>query len=91
MNGAYATIQLAGLLAADVAPLHDAIDRWLLGIPIAWARYVVVAMFALAAVWVLSLKRDYVYLGAPDTRRWRDLRLWTVVFLIPYIVVYLVL
>lgn len=84
-------IQLAGLIAADVAPLHDVIDRWLLAIPITWARYVVVAMFALAALWVLSLKRDYVYLGAPDTRRWRDLRLWTVLFLIPYVIVYLVL
>ncbi len=83
--------RLVGLLAAEGPPLHDVIDRWLLAIPIAWARFVVVAMFALAAVWVLSLKRDYVYLGAPDTSRWRDLRLWTVVFLIPYIIVYLVL
>lgn len=84
-----ATAVLGVLAAADGAVLHDIVDRPLRAIPLAWARVIVAAFLASAGIWALTLKRDYVYLGAPDQARWRDLRLWAVCFLVPFIVVYL--
>ena len=79
-----------GLLSAAGGPVaHGFVDRWLEAIPLPWARVVVVAFLGAAGVWALTLKREYVYLGAPDQARWRDLRLWAACFLVPFIVIYL--
>ena len=82
-------------LNEKVAPLlkrlHQPLDEWIGGLP-SWAGVAcAVGLFVLAGLWVLTLKREYVYVGAPDRRRWRDLRLWALLVLLPYIIIYLVL
>lgn len=73
-------------LQALLAPL----DRWLDGLP-AWAGPAcAVALFVLAGACVLFLKREFIYRGAPDQARWRDLRIWALLALLPYIAVYLI-
>lgn len=75
---------LTPILRDLLAPL----DRFLSGLSPSAGRVCAVTLFVVAAVWAMRLKKEYVYLGAPDRAAWRDLRIWTVVFLLPYIVVY---
>lgn len=81
----------AWLKDALVPPLRTVLgplDRWLDGLP-PWAGSAcAVGLFAAAAVWVLFLRREFVYRGAPDQSRWRDLRLWAILALVPYVVIY---
>lgn len=67
---------------------HGPLDEWLDSLPADTGRYFAVALFIAAGVWALTLRRDYVYLGAPDRAWWRDLRLWAVLALVPYVCVY---
>ena len=72
--------------------LHDLLeplDTFLASLSTEVGRYCSVALFIIAAILVWALHKDSVYRGAPDLRPWRDLRVWTVVFLLPYLVIYL--
>ena len=55
--------------------------RWAAGLDGAQVRLCFLAFFVAVAVFAVSQDRDYVYLGAPDRRRWRDLRLWALAIL----------
>ena len=37
----------------------------------------------------LALPKDFIYLGSPDRSRVRDLRLWALIIMLPYILIYL--
>lgn len=55
--------------------------EWIHGLPL-WASKagaMVIFGSVLAVVW--SLPKDFVYFGAPDRGRWRDLRLWATILL----------
>ncbi len=53
------------------------------------ARIVAVGFFILTMIWVyFGLKKTYVNLEAPSKRFWCDLRLWTVISMLPHIIVY---
>lgn len=53
------------------------------------ARVVTLSFFIGTMVWVfVGLKRDYVNLDAPSSHLWHDLRVWTVVSMLPHVVVY---
>lgn len=79
-------------LQANIGPplrsLHQPIDHALAGLPMSVAKIVVIAFFVASGVAVWSLPRKFVYLGAPDEARWRDLRIWAILVLVPYILVY---
>jgi hypothetical protein len=68
----------------------DPLDRMLDAIPMGVAQAIVIGLFVVAAVVCCCLRRKYVYMGAPDQKAWRDLRLWSVLLVIPYILVYIV-
>lgn len=82
---------LRARLGPPLKSLHAPLDAWLDSLPMSVALGSILALFAFTAVWVWTLRRDYVYLGAPDQARWRDLRLWATLLLIPYVVVYVAL
>ena len=48
-----------------------------------------VGLFVATMVWVLSLRREYVNLDAPGKSVIYDLRVWTVLSMLPHIIVYL--
>jgi len=56
--------------------------------PPVW-RFSICAYLVLGTIWVLFLQKDYVLRGSPDQARWRDLRLWIPVLLVPYLLIYL--
>ena len=53
-----------------------------------WARALFLAFFLLILLGVYRLPADYVFRGAPDRARWRDLRLWVVVLVVVHAFVY---
>ncbi len=54
-----------------------------------YARIVALAFFIGTMVWVFTgLKREYVNLEAPSKKPWHDLRFWTIVSMVPHLVVY---
>ena len=83
----------ADLLRANIAPhlraLHAPLDAWIDGLPFWVPKACALTLFALAGLWALTLKRQYVYLGAPDQAGWRDLRFWALLILLPYVLIYL--
>jgi hypothetical protein len=67
------------------------IDAWLASLPLWVAQASVLVILLLTALLVTRLHRRYVYIGAPDERPWRDLRVWSLLLLVPYFVIYVIL
>ena len=53
-----------------------------------WATVCAVGLFICAMIWVFTLKKEYVNLDAPSRHLWHDLRFWTVLSMLPHIIVY---
>ena len=68
---------------------HGVLDDWIATLPEWSGRAAAAALFVSAALWAFTLKRQYIYLGAPDQAAWRDLRWWAALALIPYVLIYL--
>ena len=65
------------------------IDRLLAAGSMPLARTVTLAFFIGTMVWVfVGLNREYVNLEAPSKKIYHDLRFWTVVSMLPHLVVY---
>jgi hypothetical protein len=79
--------QVAPHLKSFLGPL----DRFLSGLePWVW-KACAIGFFICGGLFALCFKRSYIYQGAPDQAAWRDLRLWALLFLLPFIVVYWIL
>ena len=74
-------------LAPPLRQIEAPLDDWLGSLPSWTGPACATALFLLTGLWISTLKRRYVYLGAPDQARWRDLRLWALLVLVPYIAV----
>ena len=72
-------------------PVFHSIDSLFDDIYMPWARLSADALFVGAIIWVFTLKKEYVNLDAPSNRWYADLRIWTIVCLLPHIFVYLFL
>lgn len=70
-------------------PVFAPINRALSAIPLAAARWVAFSYIVFGALWTFLLPRKYIYEGAPSQAWWWDLRLWAVVFLLPFALIYL--
>jgi ABC-type uncharacterized transport system permease subunit len=71
--------------------IHQPFDEWLGTLPMSVALGCVLALYAVALIWVWTLRREFVFRGAPDQKWWRDLRVWATIVTIPYVAVYLLL
>lgn len=70
---------------------HEPFDAWLGSLPMSVAMICAIGLYVLAAIWVWTLRKEYILIGAPDRRWWRDLRIWATLLLIPYVSIYLLL
>ncbi len=66
-------------------PMNDAIA----GVYMPWARVCAVGLFLSAMLWVLLLRKEYVNLDAPKKVWYTDLRLWTILAMLPHVLIYL--
>lgn len=78
-------------LGPPLKSLHEPIDNWLGSLPMSVAMACAIGLFVLAGIWVWTLSSDFIFRGAPDQSRWRDLRIWSMVVLLPYITIYFLL
>ena len=87
--------QLQSMLRESIGPplksLHAPVDAWLGSLPMSVAVACAVGLYVVATIWVWTLRRDFVFRGAPDKRWWRDLRIWATIVVLPYVTVYLIL
>ena len=60
-------------------------------LPVPIGRVCALALFIGAMAWVYSLNKEYVNLDAPRKNLVCDLRLWTVISMLPHVIVYLFL
>jgi hypothetical protein len=74
-------------IRTSLRPIND----WLAGLPPWTWHAAAVGLFALSAAAVLLIPRRFIYAGAPDQHAWRDLRWWTILALIPYMIIYSIL
>ncbi|MBN2088782.1 hypothetical protein JW964_04180 [candidate division KSB1 bacterium] len=49
---------------------------WLYGLPLLWGRLIILLMYFTILIVVWLIKSDYIYLGCPDRKWWRNLKLW---------------
>ena len=62
---------------------------WLYNIPLYWGKVIAVVAFAGMVAWAWRRPRSFIYEGAPDSHRWRDLRIWASALMAIQIVLYL--
>ena len=58
-------------------------------LPLVWANFVSMGLFALLAVLIWFVPRHAVMSESPDQRRWRDVRIWAIVLIGIQITIYL--
>jgi len=63
---------------------------WIHALPIWFAKAGAVLIFGGVIAFTWTLPRDFLYLGAPDNARWRDLRVWATVLLAFQFLIYMV-
>ncbi|HPA72436.1 MAG TPA: hypothetical protein PKY31_09210 [Spirochaetota bacterium] len=63
---------------------------WIHTLPVWCAKAGAVLIFGGVIFFTWTLPRDFLYLGAPDTARWRDLRIWATVLLAFQFLIYMV-
>lgn len=73
------------LLRAVLRPFADLLTTFE---PWAW-RASACALILAGALWTLFLPREQIFAGCTTPRWWRDLRLWVVVVILPYLAIYL--
>jgi hypothetical protein len=64
--------------------------EWLQGVSLTWGKVIAVLFFVGIIIWAWFRPRSYIYHEAPDSRRWRDLRIWATVFLGIQAVLYII-
>jgi hypothetical protein len=62
---------------------------WLAGLPLWWGKVIGAAFFVAMAVWAWRRPHSFIYADAPDTHKWRDLRVWASVLMAVQILLYL--
>jgi hypothetical protein len=63
--------------------------EWLTGLGPGWVTGLVVAGYVALLVYGASRRSEFIYEGAPDHKRIRDLRLWLVPVVLVQILLYL--
>lgn len=63
--------------------------NWLAGVPLVWAKALIICCFIIPAAFALALKKDYIYAGAEDRAWWRNLKIWIVLITVTQIAIYL--
>ncbi|HVS65499.1 MAG TPA: hypothetical protein VMT85_18575 [Thermoanaerobaculia bacterium] len=69
--------------------IFDPVNALLGALPMGAARVATTVLLVAPLLAVLWLPRASILRGAPSASRWRDLRVWAVVAMLPYVVLYL--
>jgi len=64
-------------------------NQWLNGLDLVWGKIIAVILYIVIMVWVWTLPKNYIMIGSPTNRTWRDLRIWASILMLIMILVYL--
>ncbi|MFB0565368.1 MAG: hypothetical protein ACETWK_06790 [Candidatus Aminicenantaceae bacterium] len=64
--------------------------EWLKSLSLVWGKIIAIVFFVSMIIWAWFRPRSFIFHEAPNTRRWRDLRIWAAVFLGLQIIIYLI-
>ena len=70
-------------------PFFDPINNFLGRYYMPWATICALDLFIGAMVWVFTLRKEYVNVDAPRKGFLYDLRVWTIISMLPHVLVYL--
>jgi len=62
--------------------------NWLADLPIGFARIILLLAFMVPLVFAFILPRAYIYLGAKDHKKWRNLKWWVLGLVIIQVAIY---
>ena len=62
---------------------------WISGIDIEIAKVLVLMAFIAPLIFAFTLKREYIYKGAEDLKKWRNLKGWILLLTIIMVSVYM--
>ncbi len=65
-------------------------SEFLKSIPLYWAKIIAAILYLLLALWVVTRPKKFIYQGAPDKGKWRDLRWWAIILIGVQILLYMV-
>jgi hypothetical protein len=63
---------------------------WIHALPLWSAKIGAAMLFSGVLLFIWNLPADFIYHGAPDRARWRDLRLWATILLLLQGVLYII-
>jgi hypothetical protein len=70
-------------------PIFSPINNFLASHYTPWATICALSLFIGAMIWAFTLRREYVNVDAPSKSFLYDLRFWTVLSMLPHVLVYL--
>jgi hypothetical protein len=62
--------------------------EWVHQLPAWYAKVCTAVLFVSIISFVWTLPKKFVYQGAPDGKRWRDLRIWATILILIQSVIY---
>jgi hypothetical protein len=62
--------------------------NWAVNVPEVWARVLIIMAFFIPFIFALTMKKAYILKGAPDRKRWRDLKLWVLILVFIQTIIY---
>ncbi len=80
------TLFLAVVVVFFVGP----IQIWLAKLSLTWATIISIATLVVTIFWAWFRSKEFILLGSPDEKSWRDLRLWAIILMMVMIVIYLI-
>ena len=63
--------------------------EWCANISMGWARFLVIMAFIVPLIFALTLRKNYIFAGAPDQKKWRNLKWWVFVLVVIQVGIYL--
>lgn len=81
------TVQSVVLMILIAIPLQNKMTK----IPLIWGTYITLITCILITIWAWLRPRSFIFSNAPTNKSWRDLRIWTTVFMVMQIFVYWIL
>ena len=71
-----------------LSPFFNFFNKLMVMPPMCFATACALGLFIGAMIWVWTLKKEYVNLDAPSKSIIYDLRLWTILSMLPHVIVY---
>ena len=63
--------------------------NWIADLTEGWARFLVIMAFILPMIFAFTLKKKYIYQGASDEKKWRNLKYWVFVIVAVQVAIYI--